>query len=184
MTRLRNIVDIGFMVALLIGWFYMKRLERSRDDMLTKVNFLADHLDAQVTISENLLREIRRTKDGKIKVVTHFIPPESRIDIAIPKDRGEVKVIADTSGFTFRPGISLGYVNGLKVGASTKVFFWGRYGAVINGNSEGISGGVSRYVDDLVPFWRPENLEIYGGYRIVVFHASGNKADLGIRVSW
>src|SRR6185369_5949290 len=134
---LRTILEGVGVLALLVTWFYMKQVEKSRDTMLQKVGFLADHLDAQVTISENLMREVRRMKDGRIVTRTRFVPPESRIDVSIPKNGGKPTVSFDNKGFTFRPGISLGYVNGLKVGMSTKVFFWGRYGVVLGVNSRG-----------------------------------------------
>ena len=180
--KIRTVLEGIGALMLVIAWFYAKQVERSRDAMLGKVAFLADHLDAQVTISENLIQELRRAKDGKVKTITRFLPPEGKTRVEIPKS-GKPRVVVDSSGFTFRPGLSVYYFNGLKAGMSTKVFFWGRYGAVGNIERGGVAVGVSRYVDDLVPFWRPKNLELFISYRVCAFRDESGRIRMGVRVS-
>lgn len=180
--KIRTALECLGVLALVIGWYYVKQVERSRDKMLQKVGFLADHLDAQVTISENLIQELKRTKDGKVKTVTRFLPPEGKVTIETPKE-GKPKIVIDRSGFAFRPGVSVSYLNGVRVGVSTKLFFFDRYGLIGNLERSGAYVGVSRYVDDLVPFWRPKNLELFIAYRLCAFRDESGRIRLGVRVT-
>src|SRR3990172_2240362 len=159
-VKIRSWLEIGLGLALLVGYVYVRQVEKSRDTMLLKTIFLANHLDAQVTLTNGLLIELKRLKDGSVKSVTRFVPPEGRIDVRIPTDKSEKpSVVVTKSGLTFRPGVNFCYLGQSVIGADSKIFFFGRYGALIGGNKEGIFIGASRYLDDLVPYWHPRNIE-------------------------
>ena len=73
----------------------------------------------------------------------------------------KVNVDVKTWGFTIRPGIGVLYSKELYPEVDIKFFFWKRYSAKVGATTKFFDVGVSRHIDDLMPFRiKFRNLEI------------------------
>jgi len=83
---------------------------------------------------------------------------------------GQTVVVVNWYGLTFRPGVAAIYDGGfrqqrpLTVGLDAKLFYAARFSAGLGSTMDYPYAWVSRHVDDLIPFFPVENLEIMGGY--------------------
>ena len=182
LQKLHKMLTLGLLFLVVIGWFYLTKLEQQRDTFLSDKEFLDLQLKQLVILTSSLQRE-KYLKNGEVRTRTRFLPPEGNTTITVGKD-SKVTTKIKTKGLTLRPGIGIAYQGQkLRLLSSNKVFYWGRLGLLINGNRDGLAVGVSRYVDDLIPFWHPKNVELMLSKKVLSFKESSDKLYLGLRIS-
>lgn len=180
--KLKTYLIYGLFVLFAIGWVYTNRLERSRNQMLEKINFLATDRDSQLTLTQGLMVELKRKGEGVERKAT-FIPPEGKVVVYTKKDSPKVYTKVYNKGFTFRPGVGVTYWKQARLGFNSKLFYWGKYGVVMHVDGQAAALGVSRYVEDLIPYWRPKNVEIFVAYKVLTFTEQSGKLSIGVRIS-
>ena len=175
-------LTLGLLFLVVIGWFYLTKLEQQRDTFLSDKEFLDLQLKQLVILTSSLQRE-KYLKNGEVRTRTRFVPPEGSTTVSVDKDN-KVTTKVKNKGLTLRPGLGIAYQGQkLRLLSSNKVFYWGRMGLLINGNREGLSVGVSRYVDDLIPYWHPRNIELFVARKVLTFRDSSDKVYLGLRIT-
>ena len=182
---LNKIKNIALCVALVVAAFYYIKdriRDRQHDIDMGKIEFMEKNLNRLVDISRDSLRDVYK-KDGKVKVRTTFIPREGNVRVIEDKD-GKVTVVKKTKGFTFRPGIAVYYADDkARLDGSVKVMYWNRLSLNVHGNNRGMGLSVSRYVDDLIPYWHPSNLEGFLQYRALKFSSGEATWIIGARIT-
>lgn len=183
LQKTHKYLTLGLLVFIGIEWLYLQRLERQRDEFLSENLKLDDSLNRIINVTNNLLFEKYR-KNGQIKTKKTFIPPEGKTVFKVDKDNN-VTIKVYNKGFTIRPGISISYQkNETVVGFSSKLFYWGRMGLIVDTSKNGFGVGVSRYIDDLVPYWHPKNVELFISKPLFLFQdKSSNRIYIGLRIS-
>ena len=187
-NKIKNYLICLLIVIIGLFWLYTKMLQNHRDKLVAKTELMENRLNRLINITGPLLYDKFKKVDGEVKVKKTYVPPEGKISVKVtePKENGsfEVKTEVSNKGFTFRPGVGFYYHGRPRVVSSNKVLYWGRYSGIVNINDKGLFLGVSRYVDDLVPFWNPKNLEMFLSYQVVEFSSrEGSKLKLGIRIT-
>lgn len=188
-----SLKNIALCVLTVIAvFFYIKDRIRDRQHEIdmAKIEFMDKNLNRLVDIAGPLLADKSRTKDG-IRVKRAFVPPEGTIRVKVLQepDKGSFKVKTEVKnkGITFRPGLGVAYDGGkLRLIASSKLFYWGRYGGILNVNQSALGVGVSRFIDDLVPYWHPRNVELFIAYGFLSFRPNtdnSTKLQIGFRVT-
>lgn len=76
----------------------------------------------------------------------------------------EVVVTASKFGFVAKPGLGVVYSAGWLPEVDLKVFYWNRYSVKVGITKEFGDIGITRHIDDLVPFFRLQNVELQGVY--------------------
>lgn len=184
MERIKTYSLIG--LCLIIGclMFYQTRLETQRDVFLAEKQLRDGQLLRLNELYGPLFIEKYKNTLGQVKVVKHFIPPEGSIITKVDKEKN-VTTIIKNKGVCFRPGVGIGfYQKRMHILASSKVLYWGRYGGIINGDETGLSIGMSRYLDDVIPYWHPQNVEVFSAYKLINFTLQDEtKVHVGIRIS-
>jgi hypothetical protein len=87
-------------------------------------------------------------------------------------------LIIKNRGFTFRPQIGLGYSGIVTPYAGIKFAFWNRYGFSVGSTKDQIGIGISRHIDDLVPYMKNTEIILLGGLP----YKDGNNVFLGLCV--
>ena len=172
LTALRS--AIGFLVrrpkegiiivlALLLTFTHwrLKVEQRRSGELAGKAATLPPGTKEVVTIYRD--RVITKWRDGptKVEYQDRYLPPEGHVEVITkenqPDQAPEVRIT--DHGFTFRPGGGMVYSERLLLEADAKFAYWRRYGVLI-GITQDFGGlGLSRHVDDFLPF---HNLELQG----------------------
>lgn len=188
MNKIKNWgIIIGFVIIGVL-YVYTKIQARTIQIWRDKVITLDEHLNKQVVISRGLLLEKTRDKEGKIVVRRRFVPPESKITITTERleetgDDGITAVRIRTRGLAFSPGIAVAYIKTPLVMFSSKLFFWSRWGVIMNVNEKSFGFGISRYIDDAFFIWHPRNLEAFWSYHPVKFVTDAPRWYVGLRIT-
>lgn len=163
----RLALELALVAALLfVGWRYNK----IQDDLSVaklEAGQLEDGLKQQIRIVNGQLEILRKVK-GKVVVERIYLPPEGGVVVKDPEKPGDdVTISVKDRGFTLRPGMGLSwYGRGISPRLDLKLAYFKRYSLLLGGDKGGVDLGVSRHVDDILP-WRPLNLEVFGGYRFI-----------------
>jgi len=152
-----------------------------------------------ITISENKkLKEQLKDAEGRLETLKNqpnADPQEiERLKREVDKLRGnvlDIHVNVQRWGFTFRPGIGVVYAPKVSDSGDVrhlllpeidfKFLFFDRYSLKAGLNLQFIDIGISRHIDDLIPFFKLENLEIQGLGGVE--YSGGWRLGVGARVN-
>jgi len=142
---------------------YVTISEKDRDQTQQKISALTDQLKAALAKGDS--------KDAQ------------KIEGQISDANNSTIVTVHDHGFTVAPGFGLDWANnGTKIHADVKWYYWGRWGALLGGSANGVGPGISRHLDDVLP-WHPRNLEYFVNYNFIL-NAPGRPISTGFRVGF
>lgn len=191
LNKLKTPLILTLCTIIAILYVYTKVQEKLWQKDKDKIVDMDDKLNRIVTITNNLLVEKYRDKKGTVRIRRTFVPPESTVTIVTDKKEdgtdGKTTVKYSRWGGCFSMGIGSGYYSDrqrhMEISISPKVFYFGRYGAIVDVSRYGAGVGISRYMDDLLIIWHPKNLELYGSYTVVPFREDANNIVIGLRIT-
>lgn len=97
---------------------------------------------------------------------------------------GDVDVKIKNKGFTLKPGFGFDWANqGVKPRLDLKWAYWDRYSLLVGGSANGLGVDVSRHIDDIM-WGRPQNVEIFAGYKFFRFRPETTAWAGGLRANF
>ena len=139
------------------------------------------------TLSDNLKLRIDGTKvvyRDRDKIVVKYMPKEGGITVALPDKNGFTEVKIKNKGFTFKPGFGAYYTGKFDGALDFKVGYWDRYSLGLGSTLDSPLLWSSRHIDDLVPFLKPENIELSLGYGKPYANFSNSVFLVGLRTNF
>ncbi|MBI4063458.1 MAG: hypothetical protein HY401_04065 [Elusimicrobia bacterium] len=166
-------------LLVLAGWRLNREKTRSHE-LTAKIEGLPPGTRQTITIYKD--RVITKWRDGaKIVYRDRYLPPEGRVDVEIKDNSPEAspEIIIKNRGFTKRWGGGVIYSGKILPAIDFKWVYWNRYGIIAEVNPQFGGMGLTRHVDDALPFY---NLEILG---VIGLSWSGKtRLGLGIRTNF
>ena len=161
--RPKDALIIALAVLLAIfGWRLNREKSRSQELAAKSVGLPADTKQI-VTIYRD--RVVTKWRDGpsKIEYRDRYLPPEGHVEIVTKESQPEKppEVVIKDQGFTKRFGGGVVYSRKALLELDMKWLYWRRYGLSLGLTTEFAGLGISRHVDDIVPF-NFDNLEMLG----------------------
>jgi hypothetical protein len=153
---------IILLCLLLMFMNWQVRMERRiSQELSAKTASLPAGTEEIVTVWRD--RVVTQWRDGptKIEYRDRYLPPEGKVEF-VTKDKAQdqpPEIRIKDYGFTFRPGGGMVYCDRLLLEADAKFAYWKRYSALIGVTQDFGGLGLSRHVDDFLPF---QNLELQG----------------------
>jgi len=148
------------LLLIFMNW-RLKMEQRKSQDLGAKAATLPPGTKEVVTVYRDRVITQWRDSPTKVEYRDRYLPPEGHVELIAkenqPNQAPEVRIT--DHGFTFRPGGGMVYSERLLLEADAKFAYWRRYGVLI-GITQDFGGlGLSRHVDDFLPF---HNLEVQG----------------------
>lgn len=173
---------IILLAALLALMFWRFNRERGRaQELAAKIEGLPPDAKQVVTIYRD--RVVTKVRDGptKIEYRDRYLPPEGHVEVVTKVDQPDQppEVLIQDRGFTRRLGGGVVYAGEFLPMVDIKWAYWRRYSATVGITPRFGGLGVSRHVDDFMPF---QNLEIFG--IVGLDWQSERRLGLGIRTNF
>jgi len=171
--------EIAVITLAIIIAIQTKRLNKANDNNATSqsvvdqqakdIKMLRDELAHISVVGGHVIYLTRTVAGGALTGHgTPYKPPEGSTDISVTQTTtgGPPRIVVkvQTKGFTFRLGLGVLYSSKLYPELDVKWAFWDRYSIKTGVTLEFVDAGISRHVDDLIPFLNVQNLEIQGVY--------------------
>ncbi|MBI4369146.1 MAG: hypothetical protein HY547_02835 [Elusimicrobia bacterium] len=168
-----------FLLAL-AGWRLNREKNRSHE-LAAKIEGLPPGIKQTITIYKD--RVVTKWRDGRTKIVyqDRYLPPEGRVEIAIKDDKPDTpsEIFIKDRGFTRRIGGGFVYTGEPLPLIDLKCAYWRRYSLMI-GITPAFGGiGISRHVDDFLPFRNMEMLGLLG-----LDWEGRSKIGMGVRLNF
>ena len=150
--------------------------------------------EGSIVIKERDLKDLHAKYQALLAKLRDAMTPEEREKLQKEIDHllsllsaGDGVVIVDvkTEGFLWPPrwGAGLEWGNrGIQPRIDTKWAFWDRYSVILGGSKMGVDIGGSRHLDDVL-WGRPQNLEVFGGYKFIRLNG-GESWAAGLRMGF
>lgn len=148
----------------------------------SKPGFVPPESRVDITVKENQrLKEELDRLNAQIGVSTSATELEQlkRERDELAKKTYQVEVKYQRFGFTFRPGLGALYSGEFFPEVDIKVAYGGRYSLKAGLTLSFVDAGISRHVDDLIPWFRFQNLEVQAVAGMN--YAGGWRAAIGVR---
>jgi len=161
---IRRPKDAAFVILAVLFVFILWRLRREQfhtRELTAKTEGLPPGTKQTVTVFRDRLVTKWRTGPSKVEYRERYLPPEGHVEI-VTKEKVLDKppeVVVEDWGFTARLGGGMVYSGRILPVIDMKWFYWRRYSLTLGVTPQFGGVGISRHVDNLMPF---ENVEILG----------------------
>ena len=166
-------------MALLIA--FLSWQNNRKNDAIDQLNIKNNTLAADLKLKVNGNTVIYRDKE---KIVKIYVPTEGGIIVKEPDKNGNVVVVVKNKGFTMKPGFGAYYTGKFDGALDLKLAFWSRYSGGLGSTLDSPYVWMSRHVDDLVPVFKPENIEFSLGYGKPYSNFSNSIFLIGVRTNF
>lgn len=144
--------------------------------------------EGSVVITQKDMRTMRERINELTNLMAHAASPAEFKKLQAELDNlraklaeSDVVIIVKDRGITLKPGYALDWSNhGIKPGLDFKLYYLGRYSAIIGGSENGVGPRISRHLDDVL-WGRPRNVEFFIGYNFFRFQSADAAPIIGIR---
>ena len=156
--------DAAFVILAILCVFMLWRLRRERShalELIAKIEGLPPGINQAVTVYRDRVITKWRTGPSKVEYRERYLPPEGHVEIVTKENASDKppEVVVKDWGFTARLGGGMVYSGKVLPVIDLKWFYWGRYSLTIGVTPQCVGIGISRHVDNFMPF---ENVEILG----------------------
>jgi hypothetical protein len=182
-NRFKSYLIYILLVCIVALFFYIRIQQNINQRQVDEVYRLDEQLLKMDTIVRNMRTSYTRGKDGKIIIKREYIPQEAKVIIKVDKETNNVTTTIRRYGFCYSHGVSASYdysAKGISFAYSPKIFFWGRYGSIINISGQSLGVGISRNISD-TPLLHLLNTEIFVSYQGIKFYTDAPTYHVGFR---